>query len=72
MEGDACALIEAGFDFVWDFNGNKLFRKKMKLPITITLRKPHAYFTIVVQGWDLNPQSGGDVTRISLFSSENG
>ena len=27
-EGEACALIDAGFDFVCDFNGNKLFRKR--------------------------------------------
>jgi integrase len=27
-EGEACLLMEAGFDFVCDFNGNKLFRKK--------------------------------------------
>jgi integrase len=26
-EGEACILIEAGFEFVCDFNGNKLFRK---------------------------------------------
>ena len=27
-EGEACTLVEAGFDFVCDFNGNKLFRKR--------------------------------------------
>ena len=27
-EGEACGLIDAGFDFVCDFNGNKLFRKR--------------------------------------------
>jgi hypothetical protein len=27
-EGESCLLIEAGFDFVCDFNGNKLLRKK--------------------------------------------
>jgi hypothetical protein len=27
-EGEACLLMESGFDFVCDFNGNKLFRKK--------------------------------------------
>jgi hypothetical protein len=27
-EGEACLLMEAGFDSVCDFNGNKLFRKK--------------------------------------------
>ena len=27
-EREACLLMEAGFDFVCDFNGNKLFRKK--------------------------------------------
>jgi integrase len=27
-EGEACTLIDAGFDFVCDFNGNKLFRKR--------------------------------------------
>ena len=27
-EGEACVLVEAGFDFVCDINGNKLFRKK--------------------------------------------
>lgn len=27
-EGEACSLIDAGFDFVCDFNGNKLFRKR--------------------------------------------
>jgi len=26
-EADACALIEAGFDFVCDFNEAKIFRK---------------------------------------------
>ena len=26
-EDGACKLIEAGFEFVCDFNGNKLFRK---------------------------------------------
>ena len=26
-EEEACKLIEAGFEFVCDFNGNKLFRK---------------------------------------------
>jgi site-specific recombinase XerC len=25
---EACQLIEAGFDFVCDYNGNKLFRKR--------------------------------------------
>jgi len=27
-EADACVLVDAGFDFVCDFNGNKIFRKK--------------------------------------------
>ncbi len=27
-EKDACVLIEGGFEFVCDFNGNKLFRKR--------------------------------------------
>jgi integrase len=27
-EGEACTFIEAGFEFVCDFNGNKLFRKR--------------------------------------------
>jgi len=27
-EGEACLLVEAGFDFVCDFSGNKLFRKR--------------------------------------------
>ena len=27
-EGEACVLIEAGFEFVCDFDGHKLFRKK--------------------------------------------
>jgi integrase len=27
-EGEACVLVEAGFDFICDINGNKLFRKK--------------------------------------------
>ena len=27
-ESEACAVIDAGFDFVCDFNGNKLFRKR--------------------------------------------
>jgi integrase len=27
-EAEACVLIEAGFDFVCDFDGHKLFRKK--------------------------------------------
>ncbi len=27
-ENDACLLIEAGFEFVCDFNGNKLFKKR--------------------------------------------
>ncbi len=27
-EGEACVLVEAGFDFVCDINGHKLFRKK--------------------------------------------
>lgn len=27
-EGEACTLIDAGFDFVCDFNGNKFFRKR--------------------------------------------
>ena len=27
-EGEACVLIDAGFDFVCDFDGYKLFRKK--------------------------------------------
>jgi len=25
---DACALIDAGFEFVCDWNGNKIFRKR--------------------------------------------
>ena len=27
-EGEACVLIEAGFEFVCDFDGHKLFKKK--------------------------------------------
>jgi integrase len=27
-EAEACVLIEAGFDFVCDFDGHKLFRKR--------------------------------------------
>jgi hypothetical protein len=27
-EAEACLLIESGFDFVCDFDGNKLFRKR--------------------------------------------
>ncbi len=27
-ENDACLLIEAGFEFVCDFNGSKLFKKR--------------------------------------------
>ena len=27
-EGEACVLIEAGFEFICDFDGHKLFRKK--------------------------------------------
>jgi len=27
-EKDACDLVEAGFQFVCDFNGNKIFRKR--------------------------------------------
>ena len=27
-EGETCVLMEAGFDFVCDFDGHKLFRKK--------------------------------------------
>ncbi len=27
-ENEACLLIEAGFEFVCDFNGNKLFKKR--------------------------------------------
>jgi hypothetical protein len=27
-EKEACALIEAGFEFVCDYNGNKIFRKR--------------------------------------------
>jgi len=27
-EADVCVLVDAGFDFVCDFNGNKIFRKK--------------------------------------------
>jgi len=27
-EKDACSLIEAGFEFVCDFNGAKIFRKR--------------------------------------------
>lgn len=27
-EGEACTLIDAGFDFVCDFTGNKLFGKR--------------------------------------------
>jgi len=27
-EHDACTLIDAGFKHVYDFNGNKLFRKR--------------------------------------------
>jgi hypothetical protein len=27
-EGEACTLIDAGFDFVCDFSGHKLFRKR--------------------------------------------
>jgi integrase len=27
-EADACVLVDAGFDFVCDFNGNKIFRKR--------------------------------------------
>jgi len=26
-EVDACALVDAGFEFVCDFNGDKIFRK---------------------------------------------
>ena len=29
-QGEACELIDAGFDFVADFNGNKLFRKQKR------------------------------------------
>jgi hypothetical protein len=27
-EGEACQLIETGFEYICDFNGNKLFRKR--------------------------------------------
>jgi hypothetical protein len=27
-EEEACKLIEAGFEYVCDFNGNKIFRKR--------------------------------------------
>jgi hypothetical protein len=27
-EEEACKLVESGFDFVCDFNGNKIFRKR--------------------------------------------
>ena len=27
-EEEACKLVEAGFDFVCDFNGNKIFKKR--------------------------------------------
>ncbi len=27
-EEEACKLVEAGFDYVCDFNGNKVFRKR--------------------------------------------
>jgi hypothetical protein len=27
-EEEACELIESGFDFVCDYNGNKIFRKR--------------------------------------------
>jgi hypothetical protein len=27
-EEEACKLIEAGFDFVCDFDGNKIFKKR--------------------------------------------
>jgi hypothetical protein len=27
-EAEACVLVDAGFDFVCDFNGNKIFRKR--------------------------------------------
>jgi hypothetical protein len=27
-EAEACVLIDNGFEFVRDFNGNKIFRKK--------------------------------------------
>jgi hypothetical protein len=27
-ERDACSLVDAGFEFVCDFNGDKIFRKR--------------------------------------------
>ena len=27
-EEEACKLVEAGFEFVCDFNGNKIFKKR--------------------------------------------
>jgi len=27
-EKEACELVEAGFEYVCDFNGNKIFRKR--------------------------------------------
>jgi hypothetical protein len=27
-EAEACVLVDAGFDFVCDFNGNKIFKKR--------------------------------------------
>ncbi len=63
-EEESCQLIEAGFEFVCDFKGKKLFRKKVSIQ-----NLPKCHRVVWWTGGDLNPVKSGDVTCGSLFSS---
>ena len=51
-EQEVCQLIEAGFDFVCDYEGNKVFRKARALREIVKTGWVHLWRA----GWDLNPR----------------
>jgi hypothetical protein len=51
MEKDACELVEAGFEYVCDFNGSKIFRKSKCQPRD----KPPSFLLTKVRGVGFEP-----------------
>jgi len=54
-EKEACQLVEAGFDYICDFNGNNIFQE-------IEVKGPRVFLWRA--GWDSNPQQV-EISRVS-------
>jgi hypothetical protein len=67
-EKEICSLIEAGFEYVTEFDGAKIFRKCKLLQNHHPSEPPHTFCLYWCRGWDSDPQHAGDIANSSYYT----